>query len=220
MSQTSAVGEEHDLTALSDTTRTIVSLLLFVHLFCVFVVLSANLVSSPLQRQLVAAVAIYAQLLNFDPNFTRYHLTHGAEDDDDHFVEVSLAESPDAPLVRLPAVGLRSGLRCRRYQTLAAALAFYANREVDAVSAEFAKAIGAYVVQQHNVSRVVVRCRRHQSLPLAPEQQGARGSSDPFDPSLYETVYEADVWLAPDGSVQVLKKSSPREVAPAVREAS
>jgi hypothetical protein len=205
---------------LSETTRTIVSLLLFVHLFCLFVVLSANLVPSPLQRQLVSAVATYARLLNFDPNFTRYHLTHGVEDDDDHFVEVSLAESPDAPLARLPAVGLRSGLRSRRYQTLAAALAFYASREVDSVSAEFAKAIGAYVIRQHNASRVVVRCRWHRSLPLAPEQQGASGSSDPFDASLYETVYEADVWLEPDGSVQVLKKSSPREVAPAVRETS
>jgi hypothetical protein len=159
-------------------------------------------------------------LLNFDPNFTRFHLTHAAEEHDDHVIEVTLPESPDKPLVLLPDVGWRGGERYKRYQRLASRMAFAANREFDSVSGEFARAVGAHVMAEQDVSRVVVRCRWLRAEPMGPGEPQTDGETDPRDSPRFESAYEADVWIADDQSVQILKKSSRREIAPAVDKAS
>lgn len=201
---------------LGETPRTFISFLLLVHCFSVFVVLSANYAPSALQGRLVTLFAPYTRRLNFDPpDYTRFHLTHAAEEHDFHFIEVTAPESADQPLAVMPDKGWHGSERYQRYYRLAYALAFSANREFDSVSGEFAKAIGAHVMAANDVGRVVVRCRWHRAQPLERPGGGASPAVDPLDPSFYESVYEADVWIADDDSVQVLKKSSGREVAPA-----
>lgn len=201
---------------LGETGRTVISLLLFVHLFCLAVVLSGNYLRSPLQQRLIALVAPYTRLLNFDPDFTKFQLTHAAEEDDDHVIVVSLPDTPGLPLVRFPDVGWRGSDRYQRYQRLASALAFAANREQDSVTAEYAKAIGARVMAERGVPRVVVRCLRHLAPSIEQSRQERMGTASDSDASDLQPVYEADVWVAEDNSVQVLKRSSRREVAPTV----
>ena len=201
--------------------HTIVSLLLVMHWFCVFVVLSANFFRSALQEDLVRVLRPYTRLLNFDPNFTRFYLTHGSEDDDDHFIEVVSPDAPNEPVARYPQRDRWRGSEPRRrYQTLASVIAFFASREDDATCAEMAKVIGAAVMSRENLSRAVVRCRWHRAQPLELDRADGTNPADPDAPAYFDTVYEADVWVAEDGSTQVLKKSSRREVAPATRNGS
>lgn len=208
-----------DSASIGETSRTVISFLLFVHCFCVFVVLSSNYVQSPIQQRAVALVAPYTRLLNFDPNFTRFHLTHAAEEHDDHVIEVTLPDSPDEPLVRLPDDGWRGGDRFKRFQRLATAMAFAANREYDSVSGEYAKAIGDRVMAERDMDRVVVRCYRIPPRPMPGDGLEAESRESGQDRANYESIYEADVWMADDGTVQLLKKSSRREVAPTLNKA-
>jgi hypothetical protein len=201
--------------------HTLVSLLLVIHWFCVFVVLSANFFRSALQEDLVRVLRPYTRLLNFDPNFARFHLTHGSEDDDDHFVEVVSPDAPDEPVARYPQRNhLPGGEPRHRYQALASVLGFFSRREDDATCAELAKVIGAAAMSRDQLQRVVVRCRWHRAQPLELDRADGTNPADPNAPAYFETVYEADVWIAEDGSTQVLKKSSRREVAPATRNGS
>lgn len=211
--------ETTESAAIGETARTVISFLLFVHCFCVVVVLSSNYVQSPLQQRLVTLVAPYTQSLNFDPDFTRFHLTHAAEEHDDHVIEVTLPDAPDQPLMRLPDVGWRGGDRYKRYQRLASAMAFAANREFDSVSGQYARAIGDRVMAEREATRVVVRCYRLPARALQEDGLGLEDPPGPRDRSQYQSIYEADVWIADDSTIQVLKKSSRREVAPNVNKA-
>src|SRR5207244_379167 len=59
--------------------RSVVSLLVCIHLFCVAIVLASNSPGnyrrSPLQGRLVSIFAPYTRLLHFDPEFTPYYYT-------------------------------------------------------------------------------------------------------------------------------------------------
>jgi len=77
-----------------DNTRALVSLLLFMHLFIVFVCFAANLIPSELEMRLLRLFQPYAQLLNFDLDGTRYYLTHATARDVDHRWEVLPAGAP------------------------------------------------------------------------------------------------------------------------------
>ncbi len=199
--------------------RDLISLLLFCHVFCVVIVLSANLTPSSLQRRLVVLVAPYTRLLNFDPNFTRFQLTHGIEEHDDHVLEVVQAGqgSPETLIARFPdgTRHFRGGLPFGRYRNLADMFAFHAYRELDDVTAELARAIGAHVIKRMpEPSAVVVRCRWHRAQPLDLRESGELNPADPQAPEYWETIYEADVFLDDDGSPQLVKRASRREVAP------
>src|SRR5437773_12178420 len=78
--------------------RSVVSLLLSIHLFCVAVVLASNFRRSPLQSRLVSIFACYTQLLDFDPEYTPYYYTLGRPLDDDTWLAVDLYASADRPV--------------------------------------------------------------------------------------------------------------------------
>src|SRR3954471_13888696 len=81
--------------------RSVVSLLLCIHLFCVAVVLASNSPGSyrrsPLQGRLVSIFAAYTRLLHFDPEFTPYYYTLGRPLDDDTWLVVDLYPSGEQP---------------------------------------------------------------------------------------------------------------------------
>src|SRR5262245_29887068 len=99
--------------SLDPTLRSVISLLLVLHLFCVAVVLSSNFRRSILQNELVRIFACYTQLLDFDPQFTPYYYTLGRPIDDDTVFVIALyargdlpaAGQPLAATVRLPSGG-------------------------------------------------------------------------------------------------------------------
>lgn len=206
--------------------RSIVSLALAIHLFCVSVVLASNFRRSPLESRLVSLFAAYTRSLDFDPDFTPYYDTLGRVSDDDTWFRIDLYKSADLPVDRqevalrlmLPEGGSRWLENRRRAIRLAKLLAERAEAESDAdqdVASEIARAVGQYAMRQTGNQRAVIRVVRRMSQPydLASLNPGFPPDK-PMDPAYDMTVYEADAWIDEDNQVQVLRRASRAEVAP------
>ena len=205
--------------------RSVISLALCIHLFCMATVLASNFRRSPLQARLVSIFAPYTKLLHFDPEFTPYYYTFGRPLDDDTWLVVDLYSSADQPVtqqqlassVRLPEGGSRwLGNRRHAFQ-LARLLAASADRESenDDVTSEIARSVGGWAMRQTKNKRAVVRCIRRYSQPLELAALNPGFPPDrPTDPAYDSTVYEADAWIDEDGQVQVQKRVSRAEAAP------
>lgn len=205
--------------------RSVISLLLFIHLFCVAVVLSSNFRRSRLQNDLVRVFSVYTGLLNFDPDFTPYYYTLGRNLDDDTWLAVDLyadanqnvASQPLLDTVRLPQGGTNWFGERRRYFRLAQFLAANADPESenDDITGEIARSVGGRILRESKAGRAVVRCVRRFSQPfnLAALNPGFPPDR-PKDSAYEQVIYEADVWIDEDNQVQVLKRASRAEVAP------
>jgi hypothetical protein len=207
------------------TLRSVLSLLICIHLFCIAVVLAANFRRSPLQGQLVSIFAGYTKLLHFDPEFTPYYYTLGRPSDDDTWLVIDLYPSAEQPVaqqqvaktVRLPAGGSNWLDNRKRAFQLAKLLSNNAEpgNENDDLTGEIARSVGGWAMHTTNNHRAVVRCVRRASQPLdlATLTPGFPAER-PTDPAYDATIYEADVWTDEDGQVQLLKRASRAEVAP------
>jgi hypothetical protein len=210
--------------------RSLISLALTIHLFCVAVVLASNFRRSPLLSRLVSIFAVYTQLLDFDPQFTPYYYTLGRPVDDDTWLAIDLYADAEQPVDRqpilrtmqLPPSGVSPlGARRPAFQ-MAKFLASRADaeNENDDFTGQMARSIGQWAMQQGSARRAVVRCVRRMSQPydltvLNPGYPSER----PRDPAYETTVYQADVWIDEDRQVQMQKRASRAEVAPRQSEA-
>lgn len=187
----------------SDTSRSIASALLMIHLICIALVLSANLSPSPLQARIVRTLAPYTRVFNWDPNFTRFHWTHGTPDHDDHRWVVERTAVAGGELAREPlGAGARGGLRRARHQAFADFAAFYAlpEQESDDVTALLASRIG---IREFSSSTPP-----HQ-LKVRIESWDPHVMGTPAAPGNWTSLYSAEVLS--DGSV--LKDAARGEVA-------
>lgn len=215
-----------------DVTRNVVSLLLFIHLFCVAVALWGNFQRSAIESRLLEVLAPYLRPFNFDPDFTRFYLVHSPQADDDRFFEVEIlpdeesetaapqqegGTSTDNRIITLPESGIRGGLARRRYFALSHVMGFYANpdTENEMVTGEIAKAVGGAVLRKVGASRGVLRCRHHMSQPRDLDRLVAGFPPDPTAPQYAVTEYEADVWIDSEGQVQVNPRIAALETAAA-----
>ena len=202
----------------NESTRTFVSLGLFIHLFCVAVVLSGNFLPSQLQLDLAKTVAIYTKTLHLDPgSFIPFQLTDGEQSltqmhlwqvvDETGEKEHVLQSLPDSK-------HWRGGFGRIRGSAYAQMAAFYATNESvdDEVCAAMARAVAEQYLatdettneatDELTAKQFVVRCVR---MPLS-------GRSDEFESAT--TVYAADVWESTDGSLNLLKRMEARRTAP------
>jgi len=206
--------------------RSVVSLALMIHLFCVGVVLASNFRRSPLESRLVSLFAAYTRSLDFDPDFTPYYDTLGRVSDDDTWFVIDLYKSADLPVdrqevasrMKFPEGGSRWLENRRRAFRLAKLLAERAEAESDTdqdVASEIARAVGQYAMRQTGNKRAVIRVVRRMSQPydLAALNPGFPPDK-PTDPAYDMTIYEADAWIDEDNQVQVLRRASRAEVAP------
>jgi hypothetical protein len=208
-----------------DVLRSLLSILIFAHLFCVAVVLSSNLRRSALQTRLVKIFAGYTQLLDFDPDFTPYYYTFGRDIDNDARLVVDLYADADLPVtaqplvksITLPEGGSNWLGDRRRYFALARIMALNSQpeNENDELTGEIAKAVGGRVMREHGAKRSVVRCIQRLSQPLDLSLLNPGFPRDnPLDARYELMPYEADVWIDEDNQVQTLKRASRAEVAP------
>lgn len=205
--------------------RSVISLVLCIHLFCVATVLASNFRRSSLQSRLVSIFSAYTGLLDFDPQLTPYYYTLGRPLDDDTWLVIDLYASADQPVtqqqvattLRLPEAGSNWLDNRRRGFQLARLLAASADRESenDDITSEIARSVGGWAMRQTSNHRAVVRCLRRMSQPfdLATLNPGFPHDR-PTDPAYDTTVYEADVWIDEDQQVQVQKRVSRAEAAP------
>lgn len=205
--------------------RSILSLVLCVHLVCVAVVLASNFRRSPLQTRLVSLFAFYTKLLEFDPDRIPYYYTLGRPYDDDTRLVIDLYASAELPVAQqelvttthLPEGGSRWLGERRRGLALAKLLAAAADpeNENEDLTSEIARSVGGWAIRQTPNQRAVVRCVRRMSQPFLLSMLNAGFPADrPTDRAYETTVYEADVWIDEDQQVQVQKRASRAEVAP------
>jgi hypothetical protein len=195
--------------------RTLISLLLFVHMFGLGLVFFSNFEGgdwdSLLLDRMKVAVRPYLYPLWLDRPY-HYHLSYGHELDFDHYIDVALVApgSSDETVVRLPDDSLAIGPRRERYERLAW---HFARRAALATPDELLPlAIGAGVLKQNDAKRAQVRVYRKVPLYLDDVLAGAeRNTPD-------ERIYAADVFFLPGyEQPQLNKLGEARDVAPVTK---
>ena len=201
----------------SEGVRTVVSLLLFIHLFCVFVALCANYEPSGLQVRFLRVVRAYTQLLNFDLNQTPYQLTHAEAIDVDHRIEVLPADSDenDPTAWRRIVSGHPAGERYKRYERLGEIVDVSTELGIDRRVATLASSVGAYSLAQEKIRPKQIRFRRHSLVSLeAYSPQGTPEDRDPHSPRYFSVIYAANAVVDEStGTVEVVKIESASDVA-------
>lgn len=211
-----------------DSVRTFVSLFLFIHIFCVAVVLSGNFMPSQLQVDLASTVGAYTKTLHLDPNFVPLHFTDGEAAMmrlhqwqllEPNSMTADVADSGNAGesignfsiAYRLPNAAMRGGFNHQRQDMFARVAGFYATNEAldDEVAASMAKSIAVHVhaTNQLKSKRWIVRCVKY--------VDDADIQTEPAESVAYSVLYEANVWVTESGDVNLLKRIEPRRTAPA-----
>lgn len=205
-----------------ETLRTFVSLLIFMHLFCVAMAMSSCFSFSQLQGKLVELFFPYTRAIHSEPNYlpvdrrvaalppVPFHLTTGEGETRMH---QWLLTTANGTTLRFPN---QAWPRQHRADRLARLSAYFSERlESDEVPAEVVKAMCTYMLPQltedDRKGSIHVRCLRH------------RGEDEPlsFDVNNanVDVLYEADVWF--DGpedapTINVLKRVPQTQSAPPV----
>ena len=142
--------------AIPDSWRTVVSLLLFIHLFlCSGRRFDVHRGSFPLFWQDLRAVCgPYTQTFALDPELIPFYLTDASRMSVDHFIEVDVDSQDQSPLRIEGAAGWlsRAGECGRRYERLAAVLSFLGEQGDDSVNL-IAKDIANHVMKQEKWTR-------------------------------------------------------------------
>lgn len=194
----------------SENARTAISLVLFVHLFCVFLSLSAFLSRSRVQDQLLRFFRPYVETLNLSMRFTPpYFLSHGDLTDVDHRIEV-LPEGADATRNEswlAPERGWRGGERLRRYQRLGVVLGFLSERD-DPAALVAGDVASRMIAEGQKVQQI--RCRQHMLQYWERVSNGTAAERNPNDASYFRVPYLADVGEAKGGKATISKTSTER----------
>jgi len=209
----------------SQGVRTVVSLLLFVHLFALAIAMTSRATTvetefGPAGSELLSRMRDvpflmrYLQFLELDESYNNAW-TQGGPLDSDHAIEVVLEfKDPraDQLTIRIPADRLWPPLREERYRSLAlTAAALVGNSQRENI---LPQAIAEKLVGEHGATGGTIRIRRH--FPQSPQEAASLDDAvaDPNSDRYYETVYEARI-LVNDGDVSLLKSESPGTAAPA-----
>lgn len=214
-SESNRGASESELTGLpSEGVRVVVSLLLFVHIFCVLVVLAFGATGAPLYGQLhdrVPGLRQYLQLLHLDLGFN-YQLTSGVPLDFNHFIEVELM-MPDGSTETILLPDADTAPRQRRLQL--GSLARFAASLVgnDQMESILPRQIAESVFRQQGAAageeyEHTIRLKRHMPPNLDvinAVSEGLPTPSSPLPPEReFPTLYEAKFRLI-DGEMVYVK---------------
>jgi hypothetical protein len=196
------------------TVRSIASLVLFIHLFCLFIALTSNYYLSPLQIALVNAIGPYIQLIKLKPT-APYHLTDASELSDDHFLEVEVVAGPQpGEIIRLPESRVGASPTGRRGEFFARTIGATTYMGADPNTAALAKAVGAHILAQDGAEEVIVRLKRLRPQDRVRDRTNPATPADPTAEAYVNTAYQARVWRDRMGQVQLLKIEEKKVVAP------
>lgn len=201
-------------------TRTIVSLLLFFHLFLALSALFASqappgIDMATLKDRLVRRMRFYTQLFNFE-SFAPLYLTHGTADDVDFRIESRNTDKPaDEPRSwQLFQEGWRGTERYARYQRLAALLAYFAAREDEQRTAEIESAVARRLLIAEGQQVANVRSRRHLLQTPNDLRDNTPIALKADDQSFFRELHRAQVLNFGNGDIRVQKVEAKGHVAP------
>lgn len=198
-----------------ESTRTVVSLLLFLHFFAVGVGVTSNWVPSMLEAALrrVPFVTPYLGWLNFDRSYiSQFTLTDGDPIDTVHTIECDLRQPDGSTKQVVLGETARYPQSARSYHRLATAAAgMVGNQELES---RLPQAAAAYLVDTYPDMKVTsIRCRRQLLLNSVEVGSSDPRVRDPNDSRLFQTLYEARV-LSAGGQLLLRKVESASDVAP------
>ncbi|MDA7979010.1 MAG: hypothetical protein MPJ50_09615 [Pirellulales bacterium] len=197
--------------------RTIVNLLLFMHLFSLAVVLLWQTNSSPASVQLHSIPAGYLKPLHLDVAFddghpgarnqlqapaldlrhrersrrALLHFTHGGPLDDELTLEFSYRSEDSGTMIFLPPPGTFSSLRRDRFQRLAWEIARAA---YDPTAREaLAGVLGQALLARFNVEQGELRVVRHRAQTTAQAKSRDSAVANPLDERYRETLIAFDI---------------------------
>ena len=211
----------------SEPVRSVITLLLILHMFCVCVALCANWQRSPLQNGLKRVLAPYIQTLYLDPDDTRYHLTHAEPHDVNNFIQVNLTQdSGETWSLRLPQERqFHAGKPLKRARSLADILAFWSLNENEEIAGMIARCVASHAVADYerveNISngarmRGEIICRQHIPQSIEDVRRGTPRQRNPNDLAFFRNAYEADIVVdRASGQIHVHRRRDSGQVAPA-----
>ncbi len=221
----------------SPVIRSVVSFLLFVHLFSLGISWLLWRQSSPVHRALRRFPGFYLQVLALDvcpdsgmlldtqqglinnprlaPRAYRalWHLTHADALDVDHFLVFRTSGGQQR---QWPGPGVWPDLRRLRYRMLAWEMARLA--PIEDADSVLPAAVARGILLQHGWTRGELECRR--LLLRSPQETRSNDPQlhDPYHPDRWETVYRAQVWLK-NGQVLLRRTDTPEQRSGPVRSA-
>lgn len=218
-------GDDPATSQPSETLKSIVSLLLVIHFFCVFVGITCVAPPfSPFQARLRYVLWPYTQLLSFDLESKPYYLTYysdpGVEAEEfmdpnaDFRVEVLPADKdPDdaANWLLLNDTGMRGGERQKRYQRLAKIMEVVSENKT-AVSL-LAQGVGNQFYTRHGELPQKIRVRQHLPQPRSWLNSTNKERFDPDGPPYFRTVVSFNVTGIMDGKVALSEEIDAAEAA-------
>lgn len=207
----------------SDGVRSILSLLLIIHLFCALVgVCYVAQPSSPLHRRLLTFFGPYIELFNFDVDATPYYQTSYVDPGEEfaEFVDESAGsrieilpvgkdEADSQQWVSYPDVGFRGGERYKRYQRLARRVTEFDDDE--RLTALVASGFGTSFLFETDTEPYKIRCRNHRPVRREWLSRGSAEQRDASEEMHFLTVYQATAVVSGDGVVEVVRDSQPQE---------
>ncbi|REJ66742.1 MAG: hypothetical protein DWQ31_13575 [Planctomycetota bacterium] len=213
----------------SDGLRTLISFLLFLHLFALSVaVLSRTGTVSGFRSALRTRTGVshYLNLLGMDLGYD-FHLTRNMPDDFDHVVDLVLdaptgfrgeqevIEQQQLETIELMPEDVWPGARKRRYLSLGLSVA--ANASNDEIASEIPKALVTGLLAQHGRTdgKHYFRCRT-----IRPRNWGDEANTDPHDPRYYFNDYMADVVATGPGQWNLVKVVSEGEATQLQRQST
>lgn len=221
------------LTLPSEGVRSLVSLLLIIHLFGVAVVLYSNasrsLTGDDPQRQAnslcqslrVPFLVPYVQYLFQDEasNQRNYRLTHDEFIDLDYRVTFDL-KLPDGKVEKVvfPAEGLWPGQRRQRMQALAnkAGQRLVLEQTLPGEENVLPRILAQQLVNKYGAKSGTIVIRGHQVIEPNRVDGTDVALADPMNAAYYMTPYEATL-LVQNGTVKLLKATAAGETAPSAR---
>lgn len=207
----------------SATTQQVVSLLLLLHLLCVFLAVTSYTRRSPLQARLLDMMALYTRTINLAPAIAPYHLTQydalvgDNVQDDEHYLELEFTDASGETQVRnLNEFALSFPDARRRYRTLASEMVYSLGDDAEDQNrlGALAGAAAEFGLKRFGADAGVLRLKHHLSQPRDLENLQAGFPPDPLAPQYIVTSYEADVLLDDDGELQLIKREDKAQVAP------
>jgi len=219
MLRTTDSPDEPTSPEIDSTTKGVISLLLFIHLFVLWVVMSTGtsmLHTSMLQDRLVGLFRPYTQPTNLEIQSAPYHLFSGRPDEYEHFFRVEhTSDSGDQTTYQVPGPELGGSWKDPyRYNRLAQLLSIQAELNDDTIPAEIVNGIGQYFIRRAGGGKVSVSCIRRNPQPMELVQDGQEFHADPRDASYENQTYRATVLFDSEGKFQVVKEMAAEHVAP------
>jgi len=208
----------------SQTARGVISYLIFIHFFFLFVGIKSNTSSSGLDQDLrnkVPGLKPYLQLLAMDLSYM-FHLTYYDGmlnfEDTDYFIEVDVPR-PDGTTEHVVVAPDRAvpPIRSMRFGRLARVAAIAAGSGNDNMVSLLPTAVAGRMMLEEQASNLTFRVRRrvlqNLMLPEDDPRAAAERNRDPDGPASFQTVYEARVFRTDDGEINVAELKAASDMA-------